>query len=117
MAKNSNGNKYDIPYLVDPVTQAKNWISPSDLIIYVGTVVTDEKGNKKVGVATGKKLGVFLSEKDNEIDSLRKEITALSTSYRKNMKGLLTIIEMLIAQMSINNAELTDLVTKMEEEK
>ena len=48
MAKNYNGKKYDIPYLVDPVTQEKNWISPSNLVIYVGTVITDEKGNKKV---------------------------------------------------------------------
>lgn len=113
MARN-NGKKFDIPFLLDPVTQSKGWIAPSDLIIFVGTVVTDDKGNKKVGSAVGKNLGVFLSEKENEIDTLRKEISELKTTYRKNMKELKKIIEILIGQTELNGLNLSEIKDNLE---
>lgn len=109
-----NGNKYDLRYLNDPITQETRWISPSDLMIFIGTVVTDKDGNKKVGSAVGKKLGVFLSEKDNEIDSLRKEITEFKTTYRKNTKYLLSIIEILIGQTELNGLNLSEIKDNLE---
>ncbi len=114
MARSTNGKKFDIPYLIDPVTQSKGWIAPSNLVVFIGTVIKDEKGNKKVGSATGKELGVFLSEKDNEIDSLRKELSELKTSYRKNMKYLLNIIEILIGQTELNGLNLSELKDNLE---
>lgn len=114
MARIGNGKKYDLQCLIDPATQQKGWISPSDLIIFVGTVITDDKGNKKVGSAIGKNLGVFLSEKDNEIDSLRKEINELKTTYRKNMKELSKIIEILIGQTELNGLNLSELKDNLE---
>lgn len=114
MARNYNGKKYDLACLVDPVTQEKQWISPSNLIIYIGTVITDEKGNKKVGSALPKELGVFLSEKDNEIDQLRKEVGEFKSTYRKNTKYLLNIIEILIGQTEVNGLTLSEIKDNLE---
>jgi len=114
MARNTNGKKFDIPYLIDPVTQTKGWMSPSNLMIFIGTVITDDKGNKKVGSATGKELGVFLSEKDDEIDKLRKEISEFKTTYRKNTKYLLSIIEILIGQTELNGLNLSEIKDNLE---
>lgn len=112
MAK--NGKKYDLVYLLDTTTQAKGYISPSDLIIFVGTVIKDDKGNKKVGTATPQTLGVFLSEKEKEIDSLRKEVSELKTTYRKNMKELSKIIKILIGQTELNGLNLSELKDNLE---
>ena len=111
----TNGKKFDIPYLIDPITQQRGWIAPSDLMIFIGTVITDEKGNKKVGSAVGKQLGVFLSEKENEIDSLRKELGEFKATTRKNTRYLLKIIEILIGQTELNGLNLQEIKDNLED--
>ena len=110
MAIRNNGKKYDIPSLIDPVTKATCWISPTNMVIYVGTVVTDEKGNKKVGSAVPKELGVFLSEKDDEISKLKKEISDLKINYRKNMKKLVKVLNILVGQTEVNALDLNEIL-------
>ena len=110
MARNYNGKKYDIPMLIDPISQQQSWISPSNLVIFVGTVITDEKGNKKVGSAVPKELGVFLSEKDNEILKLNKEISDLKINYRKNMKKLVDVLNILVGQTELNALDLNEIL-------
>lgn len=113
MAK--TGKKYDLVFLTDPITQTKGYISPSDLVVYVGTVITDEKGNKKVGTATPKTLGVFLSEKDAEIDKLRKEVSELRINNKNNIKKILTILEVLVGQTELNSLDLNEILDNLED--
>ena len=91
-------------------------IKPNKLIIYVGTVVEDSNtGLKKVGSGLPKELGVVISELVNETDSLRKELSELKYSYRKNMKLLVEIIDVLTSQTQLNNMNINDLKQNMED--
>ncbi|MCR5112722.1 MAG: hypothetical protein K6A63_02165 [Acholeplasmatales bacterium] len=115
MSNVNNGKKGDIVMLIDPITQKKQYISPSNVIIYTGTVVTDEKGNKSVGTATPKQLGVFLSEKDAEIASLTKELSQFKTSTRKSFKKLVSVLEILVGQTEVNNLDINEIIDSMED--
>lgn len=105
-----SGKKGNIAVLIDPVTQKTQWVSPNDLIVYTGLVKTDEKGNKSVGAGTPKKLGVFLSEKDDEISRLNKELSSLKLNYKKNMKKILDILHILVGQTELNSLDLNELL-------
>lgn len=72
----------DIQILVNPLTKQYEYISPSNLEILVGKVITNE--NKKTVVsAIPIKLGVFLSEKEKEISGLSDEISKLNNKFTK----------------------------------
>ncbi len=115
MAK--TGKKGDIAVLIDPVSQSKVYISPSNLIIYTGTVVTDKNGNKSVNMGTPKQLGVFLSEKDAEIASLQKEFNQFKATTRKGLKQILQVLEILVGTTELNNLNINELMNSMEEDK
>ena len=110
---NNLPNKGDILIYVDSSTQKA--INPNDLLIYIGTIITDKNGNKKIGTATPKKLGVVLSDLTNELDSTKKELNELKISYRKNIKTLVSIVEILANQTALNNMNINDLKTITEE--
>lgn len=105
-----NGKKGNIAILIDPVSQKQKWVSPNDLNIYIGTVKTDEKGIKTVGVGTLTTLGVFLSEKDDEIRQTKKELSDLKSNYRKNLKKLVDILNILVGQTEVNALDLNELL-------
>ena len=106
-------NKGDMLIYVDSNTQKA--INPNDLLIYVGTIILDDKGNKKLGTAVPKKLGVVLSDLTNDLDKTQKELNELKISYRKNIKTLVSIIEILANQTALNNMNINDLKTITEE--
>jgi hypothetical protein len=108
---NNLPNKGDMLIYVDSTTQKA--ISPNDLLIYVGTVITDEKGNKKVGTATPKTLGVVLSDLTNDLDKAKKELNELTISYRKTIKNLASVVEIQTNKLALQEMELNDLKTKI----
>lgn len=92
-------------------------ISPDELLIFVGTVVKNElTGDKKVGTGTLKKLGVILSEQQDTIESLQKELNELKISYRKNMKTLVDIISVLTSQTELNNMNINNIKDDLKED-
>lgn len=104
----NNAKKGDILVCVDSLNQ--KYVSVSDLIVYVGTIVVDaDTKEKKIGSGTPKKLGVLLTEQQNAIDSLQKEVNTLTRTYRQNTKKLLNIIEILVNQTELNNMNINDL--------
>ena len=112
----AKGTKGDLVMLVDPITKATSYISPSNVIVYVGTV-KEENGIKKVELGTPILLGVFLSEKENEIRETKKELretkkelSDLKINYKKNMKILIGVINVLVAQTEINSLDLNELL-------
>jgi hypothetical protein len=91
-------------------------ISPDELIIYVGTVVEDVNTKQlKVGSGIPKKLGVIISQQQNRIDTLEKELSELKYSYRKNMKMLVDIIGVLTSQTQLNNMNINDIKQNLED--
>ena len=91
-------------------------IKPSELIIYVGTVVEDVNTKQlKVGSGIPKKLGVIISQQQNRIDTLEKEVSELKYSYRKNMKMLVDIIGVLTSQTQLNNMNINDIKQNLED--
>ena len=106
--------KGDILIYVDGFNQYP--ISINDLEIEVGQVAVSElTKEKKVIAGINKKLGVVLSQVVNELDDTKKELNKLKTSYRKNMKNLVNISEILINQTELNNMNINDLKTIKEE--
>ena len=105
-----NGKKGNIAILIDPLAQKQKWVSPNDLNVYIGTVKTDEKGNKTVSAGTLTTLGVFLSEKDDEITELKKEVNDLKVNYRKNIKKLVDVLNILVGQTELNALDLNELL-------
>lgn len=116
MANKTNGNKGDIQILVEPISKACKWIKPDKLKIFIGNVITDANGNKSVGLATPKELGVFLSEKDAEILQLQKELNEEKIKNRKVQKKMVDILKVLIGQMQLNSLEINELLDMEEEE-
>lgn len=105
----AKGTKGDLVMLVDPITKATSYISPSNVIVYVGTV-KEENGIKKVELGTPKQLGVFLSEKDKEIRDTRLELDQLKINYRKNMKKVIDVLHILVGQTELNSLDLNELL-------
>jgi len=91
-------------------------ISPDELLVITGTVITNElTKEKKVGTGTPKKLGVLLSEQQNEIDNLNKEMNELRTNNRKHIKTIVSMLEILINQAELQNLDINE-IKKMQEE-
>ena len=110
----SNPKKGDILVYIDSMNQKP--VQVNDLIVYVGTIVTDlDTKEKKVVTGTPKKLGVLLTEQENRIDSLEKDLFKQQATYRKNTKKLLSIIEILVNQTELNNMNINDLKAIKEE--
>ena len=113
MLKN-NPKKGDVLVFTDSFNQKP--VQVNDLIVYVGTIVTDaDTGEKKVGSGTPKKLGVLLTEQQNAIESLEKDLFSPQKTYRRNTKKLLDIIEILVNQTELNNMNINDLKAIKEE--
>lgn len=113
MIKN-NPKKGDILVYTDSMNQ--KYVQVNDLIVYVGTIVVDaDTKEKKVGSGTPKKLGVLLTEQQDAIDNLQKEVNNLTRIYRQNTKKLLNIIEILVNQTELNNMNINDLKSIKEE--
>ena len=113
MLKN-NPKKGDVLVFTDSFNQKP--VQVNDLIVYVGTIVVDpDTKEKKVGSGTPKKLGVLLTEQQDAIDSLQKEVNSLTRTYRQNTKKLLNIIEILVNQTELNNMNINDLKAIKEE--
>lgn len=113
----------DIQVLVNPITNQMEWISPSNLSIFVGKVDYDENGKKKVVSGALKKLGVFLSEKDEEIKELKEQLKeqkeqalAFKKQYKQTIKGIIKVLEIVVPQMELNSQEMNDLLFNLEEE-
>jgi len=104
---NNIPNKGDMLIYVDSNTQKA--INPNDLLIYVGTIILDDKGNKKLGTAVPKKLGVVLSDLTNDLDSTKKELNELKISYRKTINDLASINQVLTDNIALQNMEINDL--------
>ena len=113
MIKN-NPKKGDILVYTDSMNQ--KYVQVNDLIVYIGTIVVDvDTKEKKVVTGTPKKLGVLLTEQENRIDSVEKELNNLTRTYRRNTKKLLSIIEILVNQTELNNMNINDLKAIKEE--
>ena len=113
MIKNSP-KKGDILVFVDSMNQ--KYVNVNDLIVYVGTIVVDPDTNeKKVGSGTPKKLGVLLTEQQDTIEALQKEVNDITRTYRQNTKKLVNIIEILVNQTELNNMNINDLKAIKEE--
>lgn len=116
MLKN-NPKTGDILIYVDSINQKA--INPSDLSIIVGRVVTceseDGKTYKKVGTGTFKKLGVVVSEHDDEIARLNKELNFEKTKNRKIMTKLTSMVEILINQAVLSDIQINELKAIKEE--
>ena len=109
--------KGDIQVLLNPLTKQCVWISPSNLEVYVGNVVLNEDCKKKVVSATPKQLGVVISELTTENKELKEqnkelknELSKFKASYKKTMKGVVKLLEILVPQMELNSLELNDLL-------
>lgn len=110
----NNAKKGDILVYVDSLNQ--KYVSVSDLIVYTGTIVVDaDTKEKKIGSGTPKKLGVLLTEQQDAIDSLQKELNNLTRTYRLTTKKLVNIIEILVNQTELNNMNINDLKAIKEE--
>ena len=110
----SNPKKGDILVYTDSMNQKP--VQVNDLIVYVGTIVVDaDTKEKKIGSGTPKKLGVLLTEQQDAIDSLQKEVNNLTRTYRQNTKKLVNIIEILVNQTELNNMNINDLKAIKEE--
>lgn len=114
--------KGDIQVLVNPLTRQCVWVNPSNLDIYVGKVVMNDDCQKKVVSASPKQLGVILSELAAENKELREsnkdlknELAKFKASYKNTMKGVTRLLEILVPQMELNQLELNDILTNMEE--
>ena len=111
------GNKGDIPVLVNPLTKEQKFINPTELLIYIGTIIQQENGLKKVGTGTLKQLGVALSENTNDIESLQKELSELKISYRKVVNILIDICDVLVNTAVINNLDIQEIKNTIKEDK
>lgn len=119
---NLKTKKGDIQILVNPLTKQFEFISPSNLEILVGTVVLNDTGKKKVVSAAPKQLGVVISELTAENKELKEknkelknELSSFKASYKKTMKGVVKLLEILVPQMELNSLELNDLLDNVEE--
>lgn len=111
--------KGDIQVLVNPATKQTEWQNPSNIYIYIGKVDYNENGQKRVFSGTPKQLGVFLSEKEDEIQKLKEEVKALKefkVSYKKTMKQVVAFLEIVVPQLELNSIEINDILSSMEEE-
>ena len=111
--------KGDIQVLVNPVTKQTEWQNPSNIYIYIGKVDYNENGQKRVFSGTPKQLGVFFSEKVDEIQKLKEEVKALKefkASYKKTMKQVVALLEIVVPQLELNSIEINDILSSMEEE-
>ena len=106
--------KGDILIYVDSFNQIAT--RPEDLEMEIGQVVKSEfTGEKKVVAGIKKKICIVISDLVNELDKTQKELSELKISYRKNMKTLVNIIDVLTNQTELNNMQLNDLKTIKEE--
>lgn len=64
---------------------------------------------------TRKNLGDVLDTLDSDTFSIQKELNELTISYRKNIKKLVSIIEILANQTALNNMQINDLKDIKEE--
>lgn len=113
--------KGDIQVLVNPLTKQCEWVNPSNIEINIGKVDYTETG-KKVTSGSPKKIGIYLSEKEKEIKDLqeenkelRNELSKFKATYKKNMKAVTKLLEILVPQMELNSLELNDILTNMED--
>ena len=113
--------KGDIQVLVNPLTKQCEWVNPSNIEINIGNVDYTETG-KKVTSGSPKKIGIYLSEKEKEIKDLqeenkelRNELSKFKATYKKNMKAVTKLLEILVPQMELNSLELNDILTNMED--
>ena len=91
-------------------------ISPDELLVITGTVITNElTKEKKVGIGTPKKLGVLLSEQQNDIDNLNKEVNEMRIQNRKHIKTIVSMLEILINQAELQNLDINE-IKRMQEE-
>ena len=108
-------DKGDILIYVDSVKQKA--INPNDLLVVVGRVVTVENKDgttyKKVGVGTPKKLSVVLSEQEDKIDSLSRELNAEKIKNRKILNKLTKTNEVLLNQSVLFDIQINELKTTL----
>ena len=64
---------------------------------------------------TKKNLGDVLDALDSDTFSIQKELNELKISYRKNIRKLVNIIDILANQTELNNMNINDLKTMKEE--
>lgn len=114
--------KGDIQQLVNPLTKQTEWVNPSNIYIFIGKVDLNEVGQKRVFNGTPKQLGVFLSEKETEIQTLKEQLKetkdALATfkaQYKKTMRDVVTLLELVVPQMELNQIDLNNILESMEE--
>ena len=105
--------KGDIQVLINPITKQTEWQNPSNIFIYIGKVDYNENGQKRVFSGTPMQLGVFLSEKEEEIQHF-KEIEAdylkLKDDYLKMQSEYLQLFN----KMNNNQEILVNKVVKLE---
>jgi len=95
-------------------------VNPSDLLVYVGTVIEQEdeitgKKFKKVGTGTPKKLGVMLSDLIDDNEKLNKELNEMKINYRKSTKLLIDICDILVNNSVINNLDIKSIKNSINE--
>lgn len=95
-------------------------VNPSDLLVYVGTVIEQEdeatgKKFKKVGTGTPKKLGVMLSELIDDNEKLNKELNELKITNRKTTNLLIDICDILVNNSVINNLDIKSIKNSINE--
>jgi hypothetical protein len=96
--------------LVYTSTDKQKAINPNDLLVYTGVIIEDSQTKeKKVASGTPIQLGVLLSTLVDDRDNIAKELNELKISYRKNIKKLVSIIEILANQTALNNMQINDL--------
>ena len=85
-------------------------ISPDELLVITGTVITNElTKEKKVGTGTPKKLGVLLSELTDKIESLENELTKAKEEFYNFKSKQIQNTNDLIENQSIQNKKLESL--------
>jgi len=95
-------------------------VNPSDLLVYVGTVIEQEdettgKKFKKVGTGTPKKLGVMLSDLIDDNEKLNKELNELKITNRKTTNLLIDICDILVNNSVINNLDIKSIKNSINE--
>ena len=120
---NIKAKKGDIPQLVNPITNQQEWVNPSNIYVLIGKVDYNEAGQKRVFNGQPKQLGVFLSEKDEEIKNLKDQLkdaketlTTFKAQYKRDMKNVVKLLELVVPQLELNSLELNNILSSMEEE-
>lgn len=105
--------KGDIQVLINPITKQTEWQNPSNIYIYIGKVDCNENGQKRVFSGTPMQLGVFLSEKDEEIKHF-KEIEADYLKLKDDFLKMQSEYLQLFNKMNNNQEILVNKVVKLE---